>query len=71
MNNTRANVITLLKQMADNAYAVSEIWREDGNEVMDEKSMAQYCAYNSAVNLLTNKEFFNKIWEIYNPEVKQ
>lgn len=65
MNNTRENVLTLLKEMKENSYTVSEVFREQGNELMDERAMAQYGAYDSVIRLLTDKEFFNKIWEIY------
>ena len=36
------------------------------NEEMEARSMGQYSAYDSAIRLLTDKEFFNRIWEIYN-----
>lgn len=66
MENTRENVITLLKEMAETAFTVSEAFHDSGNEEMQARSMGQYSAYDSVIRLLTNKEYFNSIWEIYN-----
>lgn len=65
MKNTRENVLTLLKEMADSAYTVSKAFHDNGNEEMEARSMGQYSAYDSAIRLLTDKKFFGMIWEIY------
>ena len=65
MKNTKANVIELLKKMADNEYACSQDFKEDGNERMADICINASIALEDAVKLLTDQDYFEKISNIF------
>ena len=64
MENTKENVIALLKELAETAHTVSEVFRTQGNVMMAESLWGEYHAYTNAIGLLSNNTYFNDIREI-------
>ena len=67
MENTRENVVKLLLQLGRNAYDCSKLVEEDDLGYSKEL-IAQDCSYNDAARLLTDQNYFDRIWKIYNEE---
>ena len=66
MKKTRVITIQLLKKMFENAKAVQEIYEEKGDKETAEFFKGEKLALNNVINLLQDREYFFKIWDIYN-----
>lgn len=66
INNTKANVVALLNQKVDLAHELAKIAKDRGDEKEYDACIREAIAYGSAIDLLTNKEYFNDIYKIMN-----
>ena len=64
MKNTRNNVIKLLKAMRSNTHACA---RHYGDTEAARRLRMEALGLSSAINLLTEPDYFNDIWAIYFP----
>ena len=65
VQNTRKNVIALLNAKRDSLYRIARYNKKEGNEEWYSKHMREVCIMQEAIWLLEDKEYFNKIWNIY------
>ena len=61
----KAEVIELLKQMAENILDLSNMYKEDGDKDFSEKLFREYMGINSAIMVLENPKFAKKMAAIY------
>ena len=62
MRNTKANVVKVLKALSKTSMDVARIFTKDSE--MRIRRTSEACAYDSAISLLTDQKFFNRICEI-------
>lgn len=64
MRNTRENVIKVLKAMYANAHACAKYY---GDTEAARRLRMEALGLSSAIDLLTEPDYFNDIWAIYFP----
>lgn len=70
MRQTKENVVKLLKEMRKNAHAVAEMLRDD-NPVVSSRFVSYASAYDEAIWLLTDSNYFNKVADIYADRIEE
>lgn len=66
MENTRENVVKLLRAMADNNHSLADSYKDDPE--FSSLMRIQAIDYEVAIWLLTEPEYFNDIWKIHMKE---
>ena len=65
MKQTKENIIKLLKAKYKLAHALADYAKENGDEEEFHMCIREAIAISDAIYLLTNKEYFNSMVEIY------
>lgn len=66
MENTKANVIKLLKELQQDALTMVKAFRESCIEAGVEHHKGKYLAYGTIINLLTDDDYFDYVSKAYN-----
>lgn len=66
MKNTKANVIKVLEKHLENTRALVRLFKERGDKVYEEKMRSEALALQDALWLLTDEEYFNNQYKIFN-----
>lgn len=68
MKNTKDNVLKLLKQLKVNKMEMYDISCENKDNESITYYRIQYCQLQEFIWLLTDNEYFDAIWSMYNKE---
>lgn len=64
--NSRINVVNLLTEMSSTCMRLAMAEEErNGKTEYYKKQVSESCRYQEAINLLTDRHYFNDIWNIY------
>lgn len=62
-----ADLLALLKREADVAYNCAESFENDGDKEFSDKLYAEAFAYYHVINLIEDKEFYQRVHDIWFP----
>ena len=65
MEQTKDNILKVLKAMEDNAVKTSILLREAGDKEYADKRARDSLAYNEVIWLFENKQYFDRVASIY------
>lgn len=71
MKRTKENIIKLLKAKYDNCHALRRINEENGKEELASACIYKAIAYHDVINLLTDKDYFDKMVSIYIDDIEK
>lgn len=65
MTNSKKNVVRVLQAIADNEWELWKMAREEDNKELQDRYLQRMMAMKKAIDLLTDKKYFNDIAAIY------
>ena len=71
MKHTKENIINLLKAKIVHLRAMEEIYKKEGDSDLAERYKHERWGLDSVLQLMTNKEYFDKIYNIYKDDIEE
>lgn len=65
MTNSKKNVVRVLQAIADNNMELWKMARNDGHKDLEDRYLREIMTLEKAIDLLTDKKYFNEIAAIY------
>lgn len=67
VENNKKNVVKLINAKMDTLRDLYRIYKDEENETRAQRTMDEFIAMHDVLCWLTDKKYFNDIWNIYNP----
>ena len=71
MKRTKENIIKLLKAKYDNCHALRHIYAKDGKKELADDYLHEAMAYSDVISLLTNKDYFDEMVNVYIDDIEK